>query len=1013
MPGLATLPLQEDRQPRYPFMASMDNLDLNRTIETASGEGTHAPSLSPGSTLGQYRIVRLLGRGGMGEVYEAEHVQMQKRYALKLLPAAATCSATFLDRFRVEARVMADLKHPGIVGVHHMDQQEGLYYLTMDYVAGLDGNPRTLEDLLAKGKLPEKRVRELALELCEALAHAHRHHVIHRDLKPANILLDAEGHARITDFGLAKVVGSEYLQSMIQRSVQLSMAGAVSMGEKRTLDGSGSGRPSSSARALLGTYDYMAPEQKDGGEITERTDIYALGVVLYRMLTGRKPEGRWEVPSHYGCSREWDTVVVKCMKPEPKDRWSSIAELRRLIADGANNARRRGLWLGLAAAGLVLGGLVAVPVVLRQVEESRQRELAAAAATREQAERATKVQAALGEAERQVAADKLDEALTSLATVEKLEPGNGRAGKLKEQIEARAGERRARPAKVDADMAWEKLKARKLDEGQGMGSRLADVERQWRLAADAYGLSKWGEAYTGYQAVLRLVKEVEGQETSREGAKARRDESAKARQAAAMAGAAELAAEEWQRAKGEEARAGEQFEKGEFEGAGKAWQGAGGAWAAARTVAEQVRAYRSARSAFEAALKSASSVLSVAELSTHGGAAWEAVERQRRLGEASGNDPKVGEVAYEAALAKLPEAVQTAQAGKKVAEERAARAQALVEYQSVLGSAKAALEQARGMAKTDREGPAVVKEGLAVIAGFEGTEPYGLLGSVEKRTLEGVKADLAGAGKKFQSGPDLEKSWSNSLGMEFVPVPGTEVLWCKWDVRVQDFEAFVEATGYDATAGMVSLRSDGWKQRGDTWKSPGFSQGPTHPVCGVSWDDAKAFCKWLTEKERREGRLRATQEYRLPRDWEWSVAVGLDEPRGGTPRGKDGKVQGVYPWGTQWPPPSGAGNYAGDEAKDGNWPSNYVVIDGNDDGYARTSPVGSFGANRYGLYDMGGNVWQWCEDYYDGQGGARVLRGGSWGDFNPASLLSSYRFCARPDYRCGNRGFRVVVSSVE
>ena len=257
--------------------------------------------------------------------------------------------------------------------------------------------------------------------------------------------------------------------------------------------------------------------------------------------------------------------------------------------------------------------------------------------------------------------------------------------------------------------------------------------------------------------------------------------------------------------------------------------------------------------------------------------------------------------------------------------------------------------------------------------------------------------------------PTLNQPWENKLGMKFAPVPGTGVLFCIWETRVQDFETFVKDTGYDATGDMYSLGSDGWKERGNTWRSPGFSQGPTHPVCGVSWDDAKAFCRWLTEKERREDRLGSNQEYRLPTDAEWSVAVGLDETAGSTPQSKDQQIKGVYPWGTQWPPPRGAGNFAGTEARDGNWPSNWSMIEGYNDGYPRTAPVGSFTANRYGLYDLSGNVWEWCEDYYDGHSGGRVLRGGAFDDRVSAYLLSSYRVIGSRGSRRGYDGFRCVM----
>jgi heme-degrading monooxygenase HmoA len=256
---------------------------------------------------------------------------------------------------------------------------------------------------------------------------------------------------------------------------------------------------------------------------------------------------------------------------------------------------------------------------------------------------------------------------------------------------------------------------------------------------------------------------------------------------------------------------------------------------------------------------------------------------------------------------------------------------------------------------------------------------------------------------KTTNGPTVDQPWENSLGMKFVPVPGTTCLFSIWETRVRDFEAFVKDTSYDATVGMFSLKSGSWGRNGDTWKSPGFTQGPTHPVCGVSWDDAQAFCKWLTEKERREGKLQAGQSYRLPTDLEWSKVVRLPAETGSTPAERSGEIADVYPWGTEWPPPKEAGNYAGEEAGLGR------KIEGYNDGHTRTSPVGSFKANRYGLYDMGGNVWEWCEDLYDRLSGARVLRGGSWNHLGSRYLLSSYRNYSLPVNRRDRHGFRCVL----
>jgi len=228
----------------------------------------------------------------------------------------------------------------------------------------------------------------------------------------------------------------------------------------------------------------------------------------------------------------------------------------------------------------------------------------------------------------------------------------------------------------------------------------------------------------------------------------------------------------------------------------------------------------------------------------------------------------------------------------------------------------------------------------------------------------------------------------NSLGQKFVPVGDVE--FCIWQTRVKDFEAFARA---------VALKSVGWR-------SPGFKQGPDHPVVNVTWQEAIAFCTWLTTKEHKEGSLPANQFYRLPTDLEWSKAVGLPEEPEKTPAERDMVITDVYPWGKDWPPPPGAGNYTGEET------GSDVAIKGYNDGFAWTSPVGSFKPNKFGIYDMGGNVWQWCMDSWNDKSTGKVLRGASW--YNGAlklSLLSSCRVHAAPDSSTDNYGFRIVKAT--
>jgi len=224
------------------------------------------------------------------------------------------------------------------------------------------------------------------------------------------------------------------------------------------------------------------------------------------------------------------------------------------------------------------------------------------------------------------------------------------------------------------------------------------------------------------------------------------------------------------------------------------------------------------------------------------------------------------------------------------------------------------------------------------------------------------------------------KAFTNTLGMKFVPVPGTDVQFCIWETRVIDYAVYAAAN-----AGVNG-----------SWKQPGFQQSDTHPVVSVSWEDAQAFCAWLTKKELAEGKIKAGEKYRLPTDAEWSVAVGLGKEKGNTPREKSRGIKDVYPWGKEWPPPVGAGNY-----------NKSLKVDN----FEYTSPVGSFASNKDGLHDMGGNVWEWCEDWYDPAAKARrVLRGASWGNGSRDYLLSSRRrSVSTPGYRNDLIGFRCVL----
>ena len=260
-----------------------------------------------------------------------------------------------------------------------------------------------------------------------------------------------------------------------------------------------------------------------------------------------------------------------------------------------------------------------------------------------------------------------------------------------------------------------------------------------------------------------------------------------------------------------------------------------------------------------------------------------------------------------------------------------------------------------------------------------------------------------------------EKPFANTLGMKFVPVPGTDVLFSIYETRVQDYMAYARASK-NVDGAWGSVHKDGVP----------VGREPEHPVCGVSWEDAKAFCAWLTKKELMEGKLPKGKEYRLPTDEEWSRAVGLVFESGKTPAEKSGKNGVDFPWGVGFPPVGKAGNYA-DETFHAKFPGTKAGEEdepdqpktaaaknwlfGYTDGFATTAPVGSFAPNEYGIYDLGGNVWEWVEDWWDASQKDRVRRGASWFNCVRMSLLSSYRYHLSPGGRNFYAGFRCVLDA--
>ncbi len=264
--------------------------------------------LPPGKVLAGYRIERLLGRGGMAVVYQATQLSLGRPVAVKTLPRQLAASEAFIARFNRESAALAALAHPNIIHIIDRGVHDGLYFFAMEYVEG--------DDLHARMKRQRPSVAEsfrIVGQILAALEFAHRRGVIHRDVKPGNVLLDAHGNAKVTDFGIAHLTGQ---------------AGDTNLG--LTMSGS-----------QMGTVNYMAPEQRtDARAVDQRADLYAAGVVLYELLTGRLPLGAFEPPSGLvpGLDPRIDAVVLRAMRQDPASRYASAAEMAAALASVAGSA---------------------------------------------------------------------------------------------------------------------------------------------------------------------------------------------------------------------------------------------------------------------------------------------------------------------------------------------------------------------------------------------------------------------------------------------------------------------------------------------------------------------------------------------------------------------------------------------------------------------------------------------------------------------------------------------------
>ncbi|GEM_PF-5846867 len=258
--------------------------------ETAS----EPPPLKIGATFRGMKVLELLGQGGMGVVYKARQVDLDRIVALKILSPRLAEDPEFAQRFNREAKVLASLNHPGIVHLYEFGREGTLYYLAMEFVEGV-----SLRGLFREKRLTPAEALRIVPQICEALEYAHSQGVVHRDIKPENILVDRQGRVKIADFGLARMSSNE--EARVTRT-----------------------------NVVMGTPAYMAPEQHEGAkDVDHRADIYALGVVFYEMLTGELPVGRFEPPSQrVQVDVRLDEVVLKALEKRRERRYQRAEDVR-------------------------------------------------------------------------------------------------------------------------------------------------------------------------------------------------------------------------------------------------------------------------------------------------------------------------------------------------------------------------------------------------------------------------------------------------------------------------------------------------------------------------------------------------------------------------------------------------------------------------------------------------------------------------------------------------------------
>jgi serine/threonine protein kinase len=876
-----------------------------------------------------YEILGFLGRGGMGAVYKARQKSLNREVAIKVLPRMVEDGGGamhFADRFKREAEGMANLNHPSIVAVYDAGETpSGLLFFVMELVQGTDVG-RMIQ---SNGRLPPEHAYAIAAHVCEALAYAHGNGLIHRDIKPANIMVDMHGRVKVADFGLAKAVDAQ------TGFTQSNMA--------------------------VGTPDFVAPEALiTGMPVDARVDLYAVGVMLYQMLTGHIPRGAWQPASVIapGTDPRFDEIIMKAMAYDREQRHHSASELRQHLdsllmpAVTAPDLQRYSSALMTKTSAAAARSMVSAS---RQPPAPRTKPTVESFAAPVQAERSNKsLFIGLGVAVATVIAAFLvfaggEKVRTSRFPIESSERGTSSSS---------ASQTQANPSAITTP-----LKVSSPDVGSVVRVKESEAQKS-EPPMPAATASKEAEPKTA----MALESHVKAPaEPTPQPAKTQ-PLSASPATVAAVANSLtptphlppELAELDKRFIDSQNTKANAPFEEG-----------------LANLNDNYIRGIR-LRIDLEKKKGRLDEILALED-------------EQKRISEnqqvPESDDEKNPVIlkelraAYRVELAKLIDA--RAKELKRLAGVMDELLKKL-ETDFTVGDRLADAKLVRAYRDALQETSAGLLPPLRIAASRAGESSKGS-GSGPKLSATLTPTSMLA----------LKDGITNTLGMKFLPVKGTDVLFCVHETRHQDYGAYAAAVpGLDVA----------WK--GQLREGIPCGHKDDHPVVGVSWNEAMKFCAWLSEKEGRN--------YRLPTDEEWSIAVGLGHKekhdKDVTPELLHQNEKKEFPWDDDYPPRTKdkAGNYADTVWKE-KFPNEPSFLKDYTEGFPTTAPVMSFKANKFGLYDMGGNVWEWVEDCWNATNSERVLRGASYSQAERGAMLSSARGHSQPSVRYSDCGFRVVL----